>query len=90
MKSKHECNLIAAALALFISFAAALAHAADPLPSWSDGPAKKSIVEFVGKVTTAGSPHFVPVHERIAVFETTARCGVNSRCLSNCISHSIA
>ena len=69
MKSKHECNLIAAALALFISFAAALAHAADPLPSWSDGPAKKSIVEFVGKVTTAGSPHFVPVHERIAVFD---------------------
>jgi hypothetical protein len=39
------------------------------LPSWNDGPAKKSIVEFVTKVTKPGSPDFVPVTERIATFD---------------------
>ena len=39
------------------------------LPSWNDGPAKKAIVEFVGKVTRSGSPDFVPPAERIAVFD---------------------
>ena len=43
--------------------------AADPLPSWNDGPAKQSIVSFVEKVTTEGSPSFVPVPERIATFD---------------------
>jgi phosphoserine phosphatase len=41
----------------------------DPLPSWNDGPAKQSIFSFVEKVTTAGSPSFVPVAERIATFD---------------------
>jgi hypothetical protein len=45
------------------------AFATDPLPSWNDGPAKKSIVDFVEKVTTPGSPDFVPVTERIATFD---------------------
>ena len=39
------------------------------MPSWNDGPAKKSIVAFVEKVTKAGSPDFVPVPERIATFD---------------------
>jgi phosphoserine phosphatase len=52
-----------------LSFTATLAHAADPLPSWNDGAAKKSIIAFVEKVTTAGSPDFVPIPERIAVFD---------------------
>ena len=43
--------------------------AADPLPSWNDGPAKQSIVNFIEKVTTEGSPSFVPVPERIATFD---------------------
>ena len=42
---------------------------AGALPSWSEGPAKQSIVDFVNKVTTAGSPDFVPVPDRIAVFD---------------------
>ncbi len=46
-----------------------VAFAADPLPSWNDGPAKKAIIAFVTKVTTAGSPDFVPVPERIATFD---------------------
>ena len=45
-----------------------LAIAADPLPSWNDGPAKTAITGFVTKVTTAGSD-FVPPEERIAVFD---------------------
>ena len=46
-----------------------LARAADPLPTWNDGPAKQSIINFVTKVTTPGSPNFVPVPERIATFD---------------------
>lgn len=46
-----------------------LAFAADPLPSWNDGPAKQSIITFVAKVTTPDSPDFVPVPERIAVYD---------------------
>ena len=39
------------------------------LPAWNDGAAKKSIVEFVSRVTEKGSPDFVPPLERIAVFD---------------------
>ncbi len=49
--------------------AAAPAQAADPLPSWNDGVAKKSIVDFVGRVTHQGGPDFVPPPERIATFD---------------------
>ena len=45
------------------------ALAADPLPSWNDGPTKQSILSFVEKVTMEGSPSFVPVPERIATFD---------------------
>ncbi len=45
------------------------AYAQDPLPSWNDGKAKQSIVEFVAKVTKEGSPDFVPAPERIATFD---------------------
>ena len=42
---------------------------ADPLPSWNDGATKKSITDFVARVTTQGGPDFVPVEERIATFD---------------------
>ena len=48
---------------------ASAAFAADPLPSWNDTASKKSITAFVEKVTKEGSPDFVPVAERIAVFD---------------------
>jgi len=44
------------------------ARAADALPSWNDGPAKRSIVCFVKRVTTPGK-EFVPEPERIATFD---------------------
>jgi hypothetical protein len=60
---------VALACAMAMGFATALAHAQDPLPSWNAGATKKSITDFVAKVTTAGSPDFVPVPERIATFD---------------------
>ena len=47
----------------------AIAQAADPLPSWNEGPAKQAIIEFVQATTTPGSPDFVPVAKRIATFD---------------------
>src|SRR5262245_4867737 len=44
-------------------------RAADPLPSWNEGAAKKAVIDFVTKVTKEGSPDFVPAAERIAVFD---------------------
>jgi phosphoserine phosphatase len=52
-----------------LEFTSVAAQAADPLPSWNDGPAKQSIISFVEKVTKQGSPDFVPVGERIATFD---------------------
>jgi phosphoglycolate phosphatase-like HAD superfamily hydrolase len=43
--------------------------ALDPLSSWNDGPAKKSITDFVARVTTQGGTDFVPVEQRIATFD---------------------
>jgi hypothetical protein len=47
----------------------ALWAADDPLPSWNDTAPKKAIVAFVERVTTPGSPDFVPAPERIATFD---------------------
>jgi phosphoglycolate phosphatase-like HAD superfamily hydrolase len=40
-----------------------------PLPSWNEGSAKQSIINFVRGVATAGGAHFVKPEERIAVFD---------------------
>jgi phosphoglycolate phosphatase-like HAD superfamily hydrolase len=41
----------------------------DPLPSWTEGEARAAIVDFVARVTKAGGPDFVPVADRVAVFD---------------------
>lgn len=41
----------------------------DPLPSWNEGQAKQSILNFVADVTREGSSTFVPVQQRIATFD---------------------
>lgn len=43
--------------------------AEDPLPSWREGDAKRSIVAFVRRVTESGGEGFVPVADRVAVFD---------------------
>ena len=42
---------------------------ADPLPSWSDGTTKQSIISFVSRATESGGADFVPVAQRVAVFD---------------------
>ena len=70
MKTRRSQNLIAAALVCALALATTVARAtANPLASWNDGAVKKSIVDFVAKVTKEGSPDFVPAAERIATFD---------------------
>lgn len=59
-------------LALFLcvlSSLVGLCLAGDPLPSWNDSLSKKAIIGFVENVTDKDSNGFVPVAERIAVFD---------------------
>jgi len=60
--------LVSAAGALVLSKSPALAQG-DPLPSWNEGKAKQSILDFVAAVTREGSPNFVPVPQRVATFD---------------------
>jgi len=41
----------------------------EPLPSWTEGEAKQSIVHFVEEVTKKGGANYVPPSERIATFD---------------------
>lgn len=58
--------LLAVVLSLLV---AATAWGADPLPSWNDGSAKRSIVQFVSRVTDPLAAEYVPPAERIATFD---------------------
>ncbi len=49
--------------------AVATSAAEEPLASWNDVASKRAILDFVKKVASEGSPDFVPVAERIAVFD---------------------
>ncbi|MDF0673681.1 MAG: HAD family hydrolase [Nitrospira sp.] len=71
-------KLIASAMRIAgLAFLVTVVHVADSLPaigpdplsSWNDGPVKKSLLDFVSRVTTEGGPGFVPAAERIAVFD---------------------
>jgi hypothetical protein len=60
---------------------ALLAHfalAADPLPSWNEGAAKKAIIDFVTKVKKEGGPDFVKPAERIATFDNDGTLSNNN------------
>ena len=61
-------NLIIRAIIILL-LSVSTAHAADPLPSWRNGPAKQFIISFIHKTTQPGSPDFVPIEDRIAVFD---------------------
>jgi phosphoserine phosphatase len=69
MKTLTHHRLLGVALALVLSLSSTWAPAADVLPSWHDGPAKARINAFVQAVTEPGGKDFVPVAERIAVFD---------------------
>jgi phosphoglycolate phosphatase-like HAD superfamily hydrolase len=60
------------ALATLTLLALSLAAAQTPedsLPSWNEGPVKKTITDFVARVTKEGGPDFVRPAERIATFD---------------------
>ncbi|MEX5214481.1 MAG: haloacid dehalogenase-like hydrolase [Nitrospiraceae bacterium] len=61
-----RCLIVIGLLAALPGIALALD---DPLPSWHDGPVKKTITDFVARVTVEGGTDFVPPAERIAVFD---------------------
>jgi hypothetical protein len=69
MKTIRRQIFVAVAFAFALTLSATVTCAADPLPSWNDGKTKQAIIEFVTKVTKAGSPDFVPPAERIATFD---------------------
>jgi len=64
---KHLLLLMSACSLAFSS--AALSQAADPLPSWNDGASKTAILQFVEESQDADGDQFIPVAERIAVFD---------------------
>jgi phosphoglycolate phosphatase-like HAD superfamily hydrolase len=68
MKTRNRHSFIVTVLGTLILLAN-VARAADPLLSWNDGKAKQSIIAFVEKVTKEGSSDFVPIPQRIAVFD---------------------
>ena len=59
----------AAALCSCSCLPAVLPQPGNPLPSWSEGPAKAAILEFVNLVTDPAQPDFIPEPERVAVFD---------------------
>ena len=67
-KVRRTSSSVTKALLLALSLPL-LAQAAEPLPSWNEGPAKKTIIEFVQTTTTPNSKGFVKPAERIAVFD---------------------
>jgi phosphoglycolate phosphatase-like HAD superfamily hydrolase len=71
---RRALGCVGVALALSVAACAsqppsATAASADPLPSWQDGAAKRTIETFVADVTHEGSVAFVPRAQRIAVFD---------------------
>jgi phosphoserine phosphatase len=70
-RSTFRTMLAVCAIALVIAFVSStLVLAKSPaLPSWSDTATTAAIEDFVTRVTTEGSTDFVPVADRIAVFD---------------------
>ncbi|MBX3732687.1 MAG: haloacid dehalogenase-like hydrolase [Verrucomicrobiae bacterium] len=65
----HRLIAIVSATGILLSAPSAPPARADELPSWNEVPSRAAIVEFVEKVTKVGSPDFVAVEDRIAVFD---------------------
>ena len=56
-------------LAVMLSLATPLCAGIDPLPSWNEGATKAAILDFIGQSADPASAGFVPVADRIAVFD---------------------
>jgi phosphoglycolate phosphatase-like HAD superfamily hydrolase len=69
--SLSALTLLPAAAGSFVPLAAMAqtSTVGDPLPSWNEGAAKKSITDFVSRVTRSGGPDYVAPEERVATFD---------------------
>jgi phosphoserine phosphatase len=65
-KPRLLLSVFVATLAIWVS---STANAADPLPSWNEGPARKAILEFVAAVTNENGKDYVEPADRIATFD---------------------
>jgi len=61
--------VLSSVVAIFAVCICSVASAADPLPSWNDGPSKTAILDFVAAVTDENSNDYVESADRIAVFD---------------------
>jgi phosphoserine phosphatase len=53
----------------FFLWVSVYATAQEVLPSWNEGKVKSSIINYVNEVTEKKSPDYIPVADRIAVFD---------------------
>jgi phosphoserine phosphatase len=65
-KPRLLLSVFVATLAIWVS---STANAADPLPSWNEGPARKAILEFVAAVTNENGKDYVEPADRVATFD---------------------
>ena len=66
---RRRTVLTAMGAVAFLATAPPVAAQTDGLPSWNDGPVKRSILDFIARTTTPGGSDWVPVPERIACFD---------------------
>jgi len=71
LSAVKRIRTIAYLLLLFLAVCASTSSAqvSDPLPAWNEGPLKQSILAFVSDVTDRVNDDFVPIEERVAVFD---------------------
>lgn len=67
--SRRGLGILSLGAGLFAAVGARGQAGAELLPSWRQGPSRMAILNFLREVTMEGSPGFVPVPERIAVFD---------------------
>jgi haloacid dehalogenase-like hydrolase len=67
--SPHAPRHLVLVVGVLLPCARTVSSAQNALPSWNDTAPKRAIITFVDKITAQGSPDFVPVPERIAVFD---------------------
>jgi hypothetical protein len=58
-----------ACMASFQLLVSSIGYAQAALPSWTEGPSKKAVLELVARVTKQGGPDYVVPAERIATFD---------------------
>lgn len=69
MRVMHTSRVAPTCFTLLLLHITTVLCAADPLPSWNEGPARQAILNFVSRVTTPNTPDYVPPADRIATFD---------------------